>query len=201
MKQTEVDSHFSSFGDFTKINGISVSAVFMKLLDNYERSTGVTERVTTEEQTETNLFLDAVLQTEVMKVHMTCYNKLHLTSHIYFNSSVSCVSFTPPHFLHLFFSSQTQRVFCFPPTVFSLLFSYILWFWGCSWTPVGVLSLPASAQHWTHYFIKSERKKKTSETSVCSCGMLRWPQHSPQRGSLEKCGHAVLVVSGRNTLD
>lgn len=40
----------------------------MKLLDNYERSTGVTERVTTEELTEINLFLDAVLETAVMKV-------------------------------------------------------------------------------------------------------------------------------------
>ena len=43
-------------------------AGLMKLLDNYERSTGVAERVTTEEQTEMNLFLDAVLDTEVMKV-------------------------------------------------------------------------------------------------------------------------------------
>ncbi|MEQ2198172.1 hypothetical protein XENOCAPTIV_008876, partial [Xenoophorus captivus] len=40
---------------------------FMKLLDNYERSTGITERVTPEELTEINLFLDAVLETQVMK--------------------------------------------------------------------------------------------------------------------------------------
>lgn len=43
-------------------------AGFMKLLDNYERSTGVSEQVTAEEVTENNLFLDAVLQTGVMKV-------------------------------------------------------------------------------------------------------------------------------------
>ncbi|XP_077424782.1 uridylate-specific endoribonuclease C isoform X2 [Vanacampus margaritifer] len=39
----------------------------LRLLDNYERATGVAERVTAEELTETNLFLDAILQTEVMK--------------------------------------------------------------------------------------------------------------------------------------
>uniref|UniRef100_A0A3Q2QFF0 Uridylate-specific endoribonuclease n=1 Tax=Fundulus heteroclitus TaxID=8078 RepID=A0A3Q2QFF0_FUNHE len=42
-------------------------ADFMKLLDNYERSTGITERVTPEELTEISLFLDAVLETQVMK--------------------------------------------------------------------------------------------------------------------------------------
>ena len=42
----------------------------MKLLDNYERSTGVAEQVTTDEVTETNLFLDAVLETAVMKVNL-----------------------------------------------------------------------------------------------------------------------------------
>lgn len=50
-----------------KLKNTTTFSRFMKLLDNYERSTGVTERVTTEEQTETNLFLDAVLETEVMK--------------------------------------------------------------------------------------------------------------------------------------
>lgn len=73
-----------------------MSAGFTKLLDNYERSSGVAERVTAEELTEINLFLDAVLQTEVMKVHLTCYNQLHLTS-----LSISSVT-TTPHFLHLF---------------------------------------------------------------------------------------------------
>ncbi len=45
-----------------------LSTGFRKLLDNYERSTGVAERVTAEEVTENNSFLDAVLETAVMKV-------------------------------------------------------------------------------------------------------------------------------------
>lgn len=40
----------------------------MKLLDNYERSTGVAEKVTADEVTENNAFLDAILDTSVMKV-------------------------------------------------------------------------------------------------------------------------------------
>lgn len=47
-----------------------LSTGFMKLLDNYERSTGVAERVTADEVTENNSFLDAVLETAVMKVRM-----------------------------------------------------------------------------------------------------------------------------------
>ncbi|XP_033490440.1 uridylate-specific endoribonuclease C [Epinephelus lanceolatus] len=50
-----------------KLKNITTISRFMKLLDNYERSTGVAERVTTEELTEMNLFLDAVLETAVMK--------------------------------------------------------------------------------------------------------------------------------------
>eukprot|EP00064_Thunnus_orientalis_P015215 superscaffoldBa00002780_g15265 len=50
-----------------KLKTTTTISRFMKLLDNYERSTGVTERVTTEELLEISLFLDAVLQTEVMK--------------------------------------------------------------------------------------------------------------------------------------
>ncbi|XP_058501008.1 uridylate-specific endoribonuclease C [Solea solea] len=57
---------FSSV-DENKLKNLTTATSFMKLLDNYEFSTGVAERVTAEEQTETNLFLDAVLQTEVMK--------------------------------------------------------------------------------------------------------------------------------------
>lgn len=68
----------------------------MKLLDNYERSTGVTEQVTTEELLEINLFLDAVLQTNVMKVQLTSYNQAS-----YFNSSVSAFYCTPFVFVHL----------------------------------------------------------------------------------------------------
>lgn len=54
--------------------GFSVSAGFLSLLDNYESSVGTAEVVTVEERTETNLFLDAVLETAVMKVHWTCCN-------------------------------------------------------------------------------------------------------------------------------
>ncbi|KAM7396539.1 hypothetical protein PAMP_019572 [Pampus punctatissimus] len=50
-----------------KLRNTTTISRFMKLLDNYERSTGVTEQVTTEELMEANLFLDAVLETEVMK--------------------------------------------------------------------------------------------------------------------------------------
>uniref|UniRef100_A0A1A7YK02 Uridylate-specific endoribonuclease n=1 Tax=Iconisemion striatum TaxID=60296 RepID=A0A1A7YK02_9TELE len=50
-----------------KLGNMTTFSRFMKLLDNYERSTGITERVTTEEQTEISLFLDAVLETQVMK--------------------------------------------------------------------------------------------------------------------------------------
>ncbi|KAM4552915.1 uridylate-specific endoribonuclease C [Fundulus diaphanus] len=50
-----------------KLRNITTYAHFMKLLDNYERSTGITERVTPEELTEISLFLDAVLETQVMK--------------------------------------------------------------------------------------------------------------------------------------
>uniref|UniRef100_A0A3Q4GMC3 Uridylate-specific endoribonuclease n=1 Tax=Neolamprologus brichardi TaxID=32507 RepID=A0A3Q4GMC3_NEOBR len=52
----------------SKLRNITTFSRFMTLLDNYERSTGVTEQVTTEELTEMDLFLDAVLETKVMKV-------------------------------------------------------------------------------------------------------------------------------------
>ncbi|KAM6936908.1 uridylate-specific endoribonuclease C [Xenentodon cancila] len=50
-----------------KMQNTTTFSRFMKLLDNYERSTGVAEQVTTEELAEINLFLDAVLETQVMK--------------------------------------------------------------------------------------------------------------------------------------
>nr|XP_046251198.1 uridylate-specific endoribonuclease C [Scatophagus argus] len=50
-----------------KLKNTTSFSRFIRLLDNYERSVGVAERVTTEELTEINLFLDAVLETEVMK--------------------------------------------------------------------------------------------------------------------------------------
>ncbi|XP_041852110.1 poly(U)-specific endoribonuclease-C [Melanotaenia boesemani] len=51
----------------SKLRNITTFSHFMNLLDNYEWSTGVTEQVSTEELREINLFLDAVLQTQVMK--------------------------------------------------------------------------------------------------------------------------------------
>lgn len=57
---------FSNVNESKLMNTTTLSR-FIGLLDNYERSTGVAERVTAEELTETNLFLDAVLETEVMK--------------------------------------------------------------------------------------------------------------------------------------
>ncbi|XP_072241698.1 uridylate-specific endoribonuclease C [Leuresthes tenuis] len=53
--------------DENKLRNITTVSRLMTLLDNYERSTGVTERVTPEELAEMNLFLDAVLETQVMK--------------------------------------------------------------------------------------------------------------------------------------
>lgn len=40
----------------------------MNLLDNYEVSTGVSETVTSEEQKENMLFIDSIMETNVMKV-------------------------------------------------------------------------------------------------------------------------------------
>uniref|UniRef100_A0A8B9HR27 Uridylate-specific endoribonuclease n=1 Tax=Astyanax mexicanus TaxID=7994 RepID=A0A8B9HR27_ASTMX len=50
-----------------KLKSIPTYARFISLLDNYEMSTGVSEQVTSQEQEEENLFLDAILKTEVMK--------------------------------------------------------------------------------------------------------------------------------------
>lgn len=50
-----------------RLRNLTTYSRFMKLLDNYEHSTGVAEQVTTEELLETSLFLDAILQTPVMK--------------------------------------------------------------------------------------------------------------------------------------
>ncbi|XP_062860820.1 uridylate-specific endoribonuclease C [Trichomycterus rosablanca] len=56
-----------SYVNENKLKSITTYASFMKLLDNYERSTGVAERVTSEEIAENNVFLDSILQTAVMK--------------------------------------------------------------------------------------------------------------------------------------
>lgn len=53
--------------DENKLKNVTTISYFLNLLDNYEHSMGVAERVTTEEQMEMSVFLDAVLETEVMK--------------------------------------------------------------------------------------------------------------------------------------
>ncbi|NWH55502.1 ENDUA protein, partial [Fregata magnificens] len=51
-----------------RLKSIKTFATFISLLDNYETSTGVAEVVTPEEIVENNCFLDAILETEVMKL-------------------------------------------------------------------------------------------------------------------------------------
>lgn len=41
---------------------------FINLLDNYETSTGVSETVTAEELQENRVFINAIMETDVMKV-------------------------------------------------------------------------------------------------------------------------------------
>lgn len=50
-----------------------LSSGFINLLDNYEMSTGVAETVTREELEENDVFLSAILQTQVMKVHLKLF--------------------------------------------------------------------------------------------------------------------------------
>lgn len=50
---------------------------FINLLDNYEMSMGVGETVTSEERMENHLFLDAILETDVMKVFALCVTRCH----------------------------------------------------------------------------------------------------------------------------
>ncbi|NXH16350.1 ENDUA protein, partial [Bucco capensis] len=54
--------------DEERLRSIKTFATFISLLDNYETSTGVAEVVTPEEVAENNRFLDAVLETQVMKL-------------------------------------------------------------------------------------------------------------------------------------
>ncbi|XP_074127974.1 poly(U)-specific endoribonuclease-like isoform X1 [Sminthopsis crassicaudata] len=51
-----------------RLQSTKTFAAFISLLDNYEMSTGIAEVVTPEEEAENNLFLDALLETEVMKL-------------------------------------------------------------------------------------------------------------------------------------
>ncbi|XP_062276245.1 uridylate-specific endoribonuclease C [Scomber scombrus] len=69
---SQVAQDYASLPLFSNVNENKLRTIptisrFVKLLDNYERSTGVTEQVSTEELLEISLFLDAVLQTNVMK--------------------------------------------------------------------------------------------------------------------------------------
>ncbi|XP_034744008.1 poly(U)-specific endoribonuclease-C-like [Etheostoma cragini] len=50
-----------------KLKSIKTYLHFMNLLDNYEMSTGVSETVTSEEHKENKLFIDSIMETDVMK--------------------------------------------------------------------------------------------------------------------------------------
>ncbi|XP_075953266.1 uridylate-specific endoribonuclease C [Anarhichas minor] len=50
-----------------KLKGIETYLHFINLLDNYESSTGVSEKVTSEELQENRLFIDSMMETDVMK--------------------------------------------------------------------------------------------------------------------------------------
>eukprot|EP00064_Thunnus_orientalis_P023309 superscaffoldBa00008674_g23545 len=50
-----------------KLKSIKTYAHFINLLDNYEMSTGVSETVTSEELKENRLFIDAIMETDIMK--------------------------------------------------------------------------------------------------------------------------------------
>nr|XP_060634170.1 poly(U)-specific endoribonuclease-A-like isoform X2 [Anolis sagrei ordinatus] len=51
-----------------RLKNTKTYSTFVSLLDNYETSTGMAEMVTSEEIAENNSFLDAVLETKVMKI-------------------------------------------------------------------------------------------------------------------------------------
>ncbi|XP_020482664.1 uridylate-specific endoribonuclease C [Labrus bergylta] len=56
-----------SYVNEEKLKSIETYAHFVNLLDNYEVSTGVSETVTSEELQENRLFIDSMMETEVMK--------------------------------------------------------------------------------------------------------------------------------------
>ncbi|KAM9789692.1 uridylate-specific endoribonuclease C-like [Neosynchiropus ocellatus] len=56
-----------TYVDEDKLRSMETYSHFINLLDNYEASTGVSETVTSEELQENQLFLSAVMETEVMK--------------------------------------------------------------------------------------------------------------------------------------
>ncbi|XP_053321155.1 poly(U)-specific endoribonuclease-A-like [Spea bombifrons] len=67
------------FVDEEKLRSIKTFSAFMSLLDNYEMSTGVQEVVTAEEIAENNRFLDAILETRVMKLAHEYLSKKNLS--------------------------------------------------------------------------------------------------------------------------
>ncbi|XP_048865767.1 uridylate-specific endoribonuclease C-like [Brienomyrus brachyistius] len=70
-----------SYVNEAKLKKIKTFSYLMNLLDNYEPSTGVAEKVTAEEIAENNLFLNAVLETDVMKrTHRYLVSKGHSQS-------------------------------------------------------------------------------------------------------------------------
>ncbi|KAM9322411.1 uridylate-specific endoribonuclease C-like [Pholidichthys leucotaenia] len=56
-----------TFVNEDKLRNIETYAHFISLLDNYETCTGVSETVTSEELKENKLFIDAIMETNVMK--------------------------------------------------------------------------------------------------------------------------------------
>ncbi|XP_040201494.1 poly(U)-specific endoribonuclease-B-like [Rana temporaria] len=69
-KNARDSAHYPLFQhvDEEKLKSRKTFATFISLLDNYEMSTGVAEVVTAEEVAEINRFLDAILETKVMKL-------------------------------------------------------------------------------------------------------------------------------------
>ncbi|KAF5908331.1 poly(U)-specific endoribonuclease-C-like [Clarias magur] len=63
----KASAHLFTYVNEDKLKSITTYASFIKLLDNYEMSTGVAEKVTSEELEENDVFLNAILQTQVMK--------------------------------------------------------------------------------------------------------------------------------------
>ncbi|NXS10182.1 ENDOU endoribonuclease, partial [Neodrepanis coruscans] len=66
--QDNAARHLFHYVDEERLKSIKTFATFISLLDNYETSTGVAETVTPEEIAENNRFLDAILETRVMRL-------------------------------------------------------------------------------------------------------------------------------------
>ncbi|NXR59834.1 ENDOU endoribonuclease, partial [Rhadina sibilatrix] len=66
--QDNAARHLFHYVNEKHLRSIKTFATFISLLDNYEASTGIPEVVTPEEIIENNCFLDAILETEVMRL-------------------------------------------------------------------------------------------------------------------------------------